>query len=55
LLGVWQERLVELGHQLQQGYFHAVPVPGAHLRARERLCSYCGLLTICDRKNLVES
>ena len=54
LLGVWQKRLVELGHQLQQGHFHAEPVPSAQLRERERLCSYCGLLTICGRKNLVE-
>ena len=52
LLGVWQKRLVELGHQLQQGHFHAEPVPSAQLRERERLCSYCGLLTICGRKNL---
>jgi hypothetical protein len=52
LLGVWQKRLVELGQQLQQGQFHAEPLPSGQLRERERLCSYCGLLTICDRKNL---
>ena len=52
LLGVWQKRLIELGQQLQQGHFHAEPIPGAQFRERERLCSYCGLLTICDRKNL---
>ncbi len=52
LLGVWQKRLVELGQKLQQGQFHAEPVPSGQLRERERLCSYCGLLTICDRQNL---
>ena len=52
LLGVWQKRLFELGQQLQQGHFHAEPVPSAQPRERERLCSYCGLLTVCDRKNL---
>jgi len=51
LLGVWQKRLVELGQQLQQGHFHAEPVPSAQPRERERLCGYCGLLTICDRKS----
>jgi len=50
LLDVWQKRLVELGQHLQQGQFHAEPVPSG--QPRERLCSYCGLLTICDRKNL---
>ena len=54
LLAAWQKRLVELGQQLQQGHFHAEPVSSAQLRERERLCSYCGLLTICDRKNLDE-
>jgi ATP-dependent helicase/DNAse subunit B len=54
LLGVWEKRLAELGHQLQQGVFHAEPLPSAQPRERERLCSYCGLLTICDRKNLEE-
>jgi RecB family exonuclease len=52
LLAVWQKRLVELGQQLQQGHFHAEPVPSAQLRERELLCSYCGFLTICDRENL---
>ena len=51
-LALWQKRLAELGQQLQQGHFHAEPVFTAQLRERERLCSYCGLLTICDRKNL---
>jgi ATP-dependent helicase/nuclease subunit B len=51
LLGVWQKRLAELGHQLQQGVFQAEPAPSAQPRERERLCSYCGLLTICDRKS----
>ena len=55
LLGVWQKRLLELGQQLQQGHFHAEPVPSAQPRDRERLCSYCGLLTVCDRKNLEQS
>jgi RecB family exonuclease len=50
-LGVWEKRLTELGHQLQQGHFHAEPVPRVQPRERERLCSYCGLLTICDRKS----
>ena len=54
LLGVWEKRLAELGHQLQQGVFHAEPLPSAQPRERERLCSYCGLLTICDHKNLEE-
>jgi ATP-dependent helicase/DNAse subunit B len=54
LLDFWQKRLVELGHQLQQGHFLAEPVPGAQLREQERLCGYCGLLTICDRRNLEE-
>lgn len=54
LLDVWKKRLIELGQQLQEGHFPAEPIPGARLRRRERLCSYCGLLTICDRNNLVE-
>ena len=53
-LGVWEERLTELGHQLQQGAFHAEPVPRAQPRERERLCSYCGLLTICNRGESIE-
>jgi ATP-dependent helicase/DNAse subunit B len=53
-LETWKERLVELGQQLQQGYFHAAPVPTAPERKREQLCNYCGLLTICDRKNFEE-
>lgn len=51
-LKVWKERLVELGRQLQQGLFEAAPIPAAPARERERLCSYCGLLTVCDRKDL---
>jgi hypothetical protein len=51
LLGVWQKRLAELGQQVRQGYFQADPLPGAQPREQERLCSYCGLLTICDRKS----
>jgi ATP-dependent helicase/nuclease subunit B len=54
LLIVWKKRLAELGHQLQQGVFHAEPLPAGQPRARERLCSYCGLLTICHRKESVE-
>jgi ATP-dependent helicase/DNAse subunit B len=50
LLGLWEKRLVELGQQLQRGHFHAEPVPSAQRRERERLCSFCGLITICDRK-----
>jgi RecB family exonuclease len=53
-LALWQKRLAELGQQLQQGHFHAEPVSGGQLKERERLCSYCGLLPICDRKNLEE-
>ena len=53
-LDVWQKRLAELGRQLQQGFFHAEPVPSAQPRERERLCSYCDLLTICDRKQFDE-
>jgi RecB family exonuclease len=48
---VWQERLAELGQRLKQGYFDVDPLPGAPERKREQLCTYCGLLTICDRKN----
>jgi RecB family exonuclease len=51
LLIAWKKRLAELGQQLQQGVFHVEPLPGGHPRERERLCSYCGLLTICDRKS----
>jgi hypothetical protein len=51
---VWKERLVELGQKIQQGYFHAAPTPDAPERKQEQLCSYCGLLTICDRKNFVK-
>jgi hypothetical protein len=48
---VWKERLVELGQRLQQGYFDAAPIPDAPERKQEQLCSYCGLLTICARKD----
>jgi ATP-dependent helicase/nuclease subunit B len=51
LLTAWEKRLAELGQQLQRGVFQAKPVPGAQSRERERLCNYCGLLTICDRKS----
>jgi len=54
LLGVWEKRLAELGHQLQQGVFQAEPVPSAQPREQERLCSYCGLLTICNRRESIE-
>jgi RecB family exonuclease len=50
-LEIWKERLVELGQLLQQGSFDADPVPSAPERKREQLCNYCGLLTICHRKN----
>ena len=53
-LETWKERLVELGQLLQQGYFDADPVPSAPERKREQLCNYCGLLTICHRKNFQE-
>jgi RecB family exonuclease len=53
-LETWKERLIELGQQLQQGYFHADPLPTAPERKREQLCNYCGLLTISDRKNFEE-
>ena len=51
LLTVWEKRLAELGQQLQQGFFQAEPLPDAQPREQERLCSYCGLLTICDRRS----
>jgi ATP-dependent helicase/DNAse subunit B len=54
LLDVWGRRFIELGQQLQQGHFPAEPIPSAQFRERERLCSFCGLLTICDRNNLEE-
>ena len=54
LLTAWEKRLAELGHQLQQGLFQAEPVPDAQPREQERLCSYCGLLTICDRRKSLE-
>jgi RecB family exonuclease len=53
-LVTWQERLAELGQTLLQGYFDADPFPGAPERKREQLCAFCGLLTICDRKNFEE-
>jgi RecB family exonuclease len=46
---VWKERLVKLGKQLMEGIFPADPVPDAPVRERERLCSYCGLRTLCNR------
>jgi ATP-dependent helicase/DNAse subunit B len=52
LLVVWQQRLRELGQQMQRGRFDVDPLPGAPKRRREQLCTYCGLLTICDRKPL---
>jgi len=54
LLAVWGKRLAELGQQLQQGDFHAEPLPDAQARERKRLCSFCGLLTICDLKDFEE-
>jgi RecB family exonuclease len=48
---LWQERLAELGQRLKQGHFDVDPLPGAPQRKREQLCTYCGLLTICDRRN----
>jgi RecB family exonuclease len=48
---IWKERLVELGKQLMEGRFPADPVPDAPVRERERLCSSCGLRTICNRKS----
>jgi len=54
LLVAWEKRLAELGHQLQQSIFRAEPLPGAQPRAQERLCSYCGLLTICNRSESIE-
>ena len=54
LLTVWEKRLAELGQRLQQGLFQAEPVPDAQPRAQKRLCSYCGLLTICDRRESLE-
>ncbi|MGD8706994.1 MAG: PD-(D/E)XK nuclease family protein, partial [Syntrophobacterales bacterium] len=53
-LETWRERLVELGQLLQQGYFDADPIPTAPERKREQQCNYCGLLTICNRKNFQE-
>ncbi|MGD8687262.1 MAG: PD-(D/E)XK nuclease family protein [Syntrophobacterales bacterium] len=53
-LETWRERLVELGQLLQQGYFDADPIPTASERKREQQCNYCGLLTICHRKNFQE-
>jgi RecB family exonuclease len=50
-LPLWQKRLAELGRRLQQGDFSPDPVPTAPERRRERLCTYCGLLTVCNRKD----
>ena len=54
LLNIWEKRLAELGHQLQRGVFQAKPLPAARPREQERLCSYCGLLTICNRQQFAE-
>jgi ATP-dependent helicase/nuclease subunit B len=50
-LETWQEHLAELGRNLQQGRFDTGPLSDAPESRAQDLCAYCGLLTLCNRKD----